>query len=288
MKDRPIHFITFGDGNPLQRSAAFRLNGQAKNTGWFTTTKAYGFETLKKQANWFSRNQRFLTSNIRGLGYWIWKPFLIWQTLLNRPLGDLVLYLDAGYEINQLGSERFFQYIDLANKHLIVSWQLDDQPTSYWTKSLVLQYFGILEGSSVLENPMRESSMHLVKNTEQTRSFYREFSLICCDWDYALVDDSLSKDKESDKFIEHRHDQAIYSLLTYDRGIGEYPTNESYPNDLWDKGIHPRYLPFAAMRNKSGASRLGPNAEVKSASLAYFTFIESRLADKGWGDEIIQ
>jgi len=92
-----VHFITFGDGDPLARSASLRLKSQAQSTGWFKTTRAYGLATLLSDSTWFKTNGEFIIKHRRGFGYWIWKPFLIWRTLMSRPLNEFVIYLDAGY-----------------------------------------------------------------------------------------------------------------------------------------------------------------------------------------------
>lgn len=282
-----VHLITFGEGDGLQRSAALRLKNQAITTGWFETIRAYGIATLMKDRTWYENNKKFLHSNPRGFGYWIWKPYLIWKTLINIPTNDILLYLDAGYEINPLGKERFEQYIELVENKYIVGWQLQDQPTSFWTKADVLRYFGLANTSQILELPQRESSFHLAKNNATTRSFYRDFSLICCDSNYSLVDDTPSIDQEQLVFREHRHDQAIFSLLTYEQSIGLFPNNESYFTEQWNSGVHPSKYPFAAMRNKSGASRLESIKNVKSYVPAIYTDLENKvLAGWHWGDGI--
>jgi hypothetical protein len=240
-----------------------------------------------KDDKWFENHHKFLYSNTRGFGYWIWKPYLIWQTLNNTPPNEYVLYLDAGYEINPKGKERFEQYLELADSNYVVAWQLVDCPTMYWTKAEVLRYFGITNQSLILELPQRESSFHLVKNTRETRAFYRNFSVICCDRNYSLVDDTPSINEEHISFREHRHDQAIFSLLTYEQGIGTFPSAESFFPVEWESGFHPEKYPLAAIRNKSGASQLISNKEVKKWCPAIFRELESNIsAGLQWGDNI--
>jgi hypothetical protein len=45
-----------------------------------------------------------------------------------------------------------------------------------------------------------------------TRNFINEWYEICCN--YHMIDDSLSINKENESFIEHRHDQSVFSLLS--------------------------------------------------------------------------
>ena len=175
----------------------------------------------------------------------------------------------------------------MTDNHLLVAWQLSGEKVKNWTKKVSLNYFGISAESLLNELPVRESSMHIIKNTVLTQSFYREFSLICGDQNFKLVDDSLSDEGEQESFREHRHDQAIFSLLTYQRNIGIFLENESYFADEWKRGTHPRMLPFAAMRNKSGVSMFSSDAKVLEQRPGFFSEIEGGIA-KGshWGDAI--
>lgn len=284
-----VHFVTFGEGNALIRSASQRLKTQAEETGWFSTARAYGLASLMQFPSWYNDHHEFLFHSKKGFGYWIWKPFLIWQTLQNTRLNDYVLYLDAGYEFCQEGEKRFFEYLQLASENLILAWSLPTHINRKWIKSSVLDYFGITNDSYILSESIREAGFCLIKNTSLTRSFFREFSLICCDHKYYLVDDSFDPAQQHRDFREHRHDQSIFSLLSYERQMGVFPINESYFEDEWKLGYHPAEFPFAAFRNRSGFRRFSLPNRVGAYKPGYFTAIESNIQSSGyfWGDNVI-
>jgi len=51
-------------------------------------------------------------------------------------------------------------------------------------------------------------------------------------------------------FVEHRHDQSIFTLLKIVSGRGLAIKNENYFPNLWAKKEHPKFAPIAAFRNK--------------------------------------
>lgn len=278
--NRPVHFITFGDGSPYMRSAAVRLKFQAERSEWFETTRAYGIGTLKRFPDWFKLHSDFIFNTTKGLGYYIWKPFIIWQTLMTRPIGDFVLYLDAGCEVNVQGLERYLFYKSIANVSSLVAWELPGQSNQKWTKSSLLDFFDTDKNADFRIANMREASFFFIKNSSETRSFFREYSLICTYPGYSLIDDVRSHAGEHKEFKEHRSDQSVFSILTYQRNIGLYIPNESYFNREWETGIHPKEFPIAAMRNKSGKPRLTVNCAVYPFEVGFYQELELDLQTK--------
>ena len=62
---------------------------------------------------------------------------------------------------------------------------------------------------------------------------------ICCD--YHMIDDSLSIHKELESFIEHRHDQSVFSLL-------------SKKYNIFNTGLDEKCIKY--IRNRTGISKL--------------------------------
>ena len=58
---------------------------------------------------------------------------------------------------------------------------------------------------------MRQASMIFIKKNNTTLEFVKEWYNLSCN--YHFIDDSPSILKNDDTFKEHRHDQAIFSLL---------------------------------------------------------------------------
>ena len=45
-----------------------------------------------------NKNKKILDAP-KGIGYWLWKPFIILETMKNISEGDVIVYSDSGIEI---------------------------------------------------------------------------------------------------------------------------------------------------------------------------------------------
>ena len=94
-----IYFITFGGGGKNYIEAGERLIRQARKTGFFNKTILYTDKQLHMDTSFWKKHGKFIDNNKRGYGYWLWKPYIIKKTMDMMILGDILLYLDCGFEI---------------------------------------------------------------------------------------------------------------------------------------------------------------------------------------------
>jgi len=78
--------------------AAARVERQAENMGLFDDFKPYD-ETML-DSDFRSRFESKLRDDIRGFGYWCWKPQVALQALAQMQDGDVLIYVDAGCHLN--------------------------------------------------------------------------------------------------------------------------------------------------------------------------------------------
>ena len=161
MSDPAIHLISYGDGDYRYTRSAIRLCEEALKLNWFSSIICWNLELLRAaDPAWVSTHEEFIGNNIRGHGYWIWKSKIISLSLQNIPEGDILVYLDAGDEINAAGKDRFFEYINLVNNCSFLIFYLNGKNLSIreWTKHSLLKYFGInRENQILLDTPQMES-----------------------------------------------------------------------------------------------------------------------------------
>lgn len=153
----------------------------------------------------------FLLKNIdimqlkRGAGYWLWKPYIILKTLNEVPDGDIVLYLDSGaYVIEQL--DKLFNSFN--NKDIIVFENF--HPNRKYVKRYLLQKMN-MDNEQVRNTTHLQAGFIAIKNSKVARDIIAEWLEVAQDKD-ALTDSQ--SDNEYPQFIEHRHDQAILSLIS--------------------------------------------------------------------------
>ena len=94
-----------------------------------------------------------------------------------------------------------------------------------WTKGDVLDYFGVRENVEVLNSGQYSGGVFLVKKTKRTMAFYERYQAIA-ENQFSFFDDSPSKSENEPGFREHRHDQAVFTLLCIKEGIKTLSTCE--------------------------------------------------------------
>jgi len=57
------------------------------------------------------KHSEFIRDNPHGYGFYIWKPKIILDTLLNMEDGELLFYCDSGAHLNPKGVSRFQEYL---------------------------------------------------------------------------------------------------------------------------------------------------------------------------------
>lgn len=217
-----------------------------------------------------------LTPEERGFGYWCWKPQILLQALSRLDFGDVIQYSDIGSHLNPQGVKRLGDYFEITSQSLtgvlafsagrsLKSFSYDDRfipdwPDSEWTKGDLLDFFGVREMPNILESSTIQSGAFFIKKTPSTIEFLHEWLNVFYT-DFALVDDSPSKSPNFPGFKEHRHDQAIFSILCKLRGVFTlsasefwYPVKTGSPKGDWnalrDFPIHAkRDLDFGIIRN---------------------------------------
>jgi hypothetical protein len=162
----------------------------------------------------------------RGFGYWCWKPQIILQTLEKMSDGDILQYTDVGCHLNKNGVERLNKYFEIANlsKTGILAFQAaknsDNKKLSpapnwlvkYWTKGDVFDYFGVRNNQAIYNTGTVIGGVIFIKKTPVSLAIIEKWLQVYYD-NFSLADDSLSKSPNFKGFIQHRHDQSIFSII---------------------------------------------------------------------------
>ena len=246
--------VTFGDGGAAWTRAAKRLSREVTFSNLLSgiDVATLGSDLLGEE---FSRrvSKRWLQENRRGSGYWVWKPFLIRNTLLN--LGseeEGVLYLDAGCTFNSgvEASETLRDYLQKTGEMGTLFFELECQPEFKWSKSDLFKRFG-LEGKAFTHTNQRHSTAHFWARSSNTMDFLDEWIELSLEDNFRYLDDSKSLSADLAGFVEHRHDQSILSLLSKAKGLTAIGDTTWHHPDWSASGSA---SPIWATRNKSAVS----------------------------------
>jgi hypothetical protein len=107
------YFITFGAGTPGYNNRVKVLANQANELKWFDYVIGYNGTDLVADNIFWSTHGNFILKNKRGLGYWLWKSYLIKKTLEKMNENDVLLYCDVGCELNQHGKTKLDEYYNI-------------------------------------------------------------------------------------------------------------------------------------------------------------------------------
>lgn len=223
------HFLTFGSEHYKGRVSP--LCEQVKKLQIFNYIWGITDDHLKKDSQFWEQHKEHIEKNSRGYGYWVWKPYLIWVIMhCNMKDDDILLYLDAGCEINPQGKNRLLEYFDMVSEDpvgILAQIIIGTSQERRWTKSDIFDYLNTWEYK---EEFQRASGIILFRKTPASINFVRDWYIACCN--YELVSDKPSKIPNDPTFVENRHDQSMFSGLCHIYKVKSIP-DETYYED-WD------------------------------------------------------
>jgi hypothetical protein len=151
----------------------------------------------------------------RGAGYWIWKPYILLDTLNSVPEGTLVIYTDAGIRYITSAASLFAQANDA---DILLFHNPGGGPQSTWTKR---DCFVLMQADTpeFWHLPQLDAAIQIYRVGTQARRFVGELK-------QAMRDPRILTDQPNecglpnfDDFRDHRHDQSVLTVLAHRYGI---------------------------------------------------------------------
>jgi uncharacterized protein YndB with AHSA1/START domain len=195
--------------------------------------RAWSREAIRQ--TWLYRLHREVLDSPKGSGYWLWKPFIISETLKEMQPGDLLIYADAGIEITADLSPlfRIVDQIDL----LVFAGHYDDvgapgpNVCSKWTKR---DCFVALDCDEprYYDARVTDASCLLLSRSDRAWAFVREWLLYCSQTQLLTDAPNVCGLPNLPGFIAHRWDQSILSLLAHRDRLELFRHPSQYGNHL--------------------------------------------------------
>ena len=281
-------FMTFGGPTEGYHRRVHTLCQQARQFPMFTHIHGFTETDLQADEVFWKQHGAFIEANPRGYGYWLWKSYLILRTLSQLQENDVLLYVDAGCTLNVEGLPQMEEYMNLVRQNFfgMVAFQLDSNCSiGKYTKRAVLDWFheknaalGTESGTELgtelgtgsgtgrtnsLERSGREwfndaieqsgqyiGGVVLLKKTSFTMQFMEKWYHMSHASNYTWLNDTKIGE-ENPMFIDHRHDQSIYTLLikTFEANH-ELPPIVTLPDEtfFYPDWTHGRPYPIWATR----------------------------------------
>ncbi|MDT8308000.1 MAG: hypothetical protein RQ866_00605 [Bacteroidales bacterium] len=192
----------------------------AKYIGGFDRVIGYGIDDIDKL--FFSKYENILSQE-RGGGYWLWKPYLIRKTMAQLSEGDCLFYSDAGAYFLK-NANVLIDELENSNQD-IMAFELpliEEQ----WSKKELFINMKCESGAYCKSNHIA-ASLILIKKTNKSINFVEEYLEYACN-EINITDLHDTNVVQKKHYIEHRHDQSIFSLLYKKYGFRPFKDPTQY------------------------------------------------------------
>ena len=197
--------ITFG--NSIFRRQIELNRKSALEVGEVDEHYAYNPHDLDEA---FKKKNKEILSRGRGSGYWLWKPYIINKTIIEKlNYGDYLIYIDAAM-------------IFMNSSHLLIDF-LKENNASMWFNRLTLKERKFSKRDAFIimgvdkpyysETNQYMAGIQIYKKSDYTIKFIQEWLNYCQDKRIITDDKNTLGEHNYQGFIENRHDQTALSLL---------------------------------------------------------------------------
>jgi hypothetical protein len=219
-----VTLVSFG--NDTFYGPLSSLKRESQDFPMITNTAFYTDKDLKNIPEFWERHGSFIENNKRGYGYWLWKSFIVLHTLSKMENGEILCYADAGCTLYKDGINRFIDYIKIVehSNHGVLSFRMTHLQKTYTKMDTLLK----IDNGETKDKGQIAATAFFIRKCDKIMELIKEWYDICCDNKYHWIDDTPSTIPNDETFIDHRHDQSVFSLLLYKYGT-DMLDNETYP-----------------------------------------------------------
>lgn len=173
----------------------------------------------------FFRRHHDVAGRRRGVGYWLWKPFIILDLLKNVTDDDVVIYWDVGrgrgYKFRTAVGP-LVDWVRAADNGFLPGAYIPQRgPNSRWTKRDCFVLMNCDE-KKYWDHCQIQATFSVWRRTEKSLAFLQEWLDCCCDTRLITDDPNTCGLPNLAGFAEHRHDQSILTNLVLKHEIACY------------------------------------------------------------------
>ena len=200
-----LKIISFGSDDEYIRLAEKTVKS-IKNLYSKATIQVFSDKNIPRKMNDYAETYK------RGYGYWIWKPFIIKESLEKLKEGEILLYVDGRSGLKKSGKPiKWLDYFMQESKLDIACWQMVHKEM-HWTNGDIISAFKLNLNSELLKTGQFATTFHAYRKNKKTLNFVNEW-LNFLKNNLAICRDEQSINLNHRKFMENRHDQSVFSLL---------------------------------------------------------------------------
>jgi hypothetical protein len=202
----PVYLVSYADGHEVFYRNQFALSASVLGRG---VDVIMNYRRPMLDPDFIKKNAAILKEK-QGAGFWLWKPWIILNTMRQAPENAIIIYADTGcvFKVSLI------PLIDLTKKHGILLCEYEDKKVyGYASKKTKREVFIQLgaDNPQYYNKPALWAGFLMLKNTPESRAFIQQW-LSYCENPQLLIDGPSTK-AELPEFQGHIHDQAILTVL---------------------------------------------------------------------------
>lgn len=217
-----VHLVGFSTPNFAKSHALLNKSARKhgiKNIINYTSDDIVGTE--------FYAENKAIFALKKGYGFWLWKPYIILESLKKINAGDILIYADAGVEI----IENLSPVIDICqNKEDILLFHSHGSLNRHYCKRDVFTFMDC-DAPPYYDEQQIQASFMLLKKTEKNVLFVEEWLNYCKN--VHIIDDSPNVNGKENLagFLRNNADQSVIACLQVKYGIKAYrnPSQQGVP-----------------------------------------------------------
>jgi len=149
----------------------------------------------------------------RGAGFYLWKPWVVHYALESIHEGEFLLYADAGCRVSTSLDAFHSWFEDLKGPRCILLHKMTPNAEHRWTTQAAARAIGATEEDML--SPQRAATYLLLRKCAESSAFIDAWMHFAKTRPDLFSDAYDAETRRSDmKFIDHRWDQSILSLLS--------------------------------------------------------------------------
>jgi hypothetical protein len=213
IKINKMYFLTYNDDSGNYDKDIQKLVDSVKKYSYCEIIVFH-----KKDINpYFIQNNQNIFNHSKGGGYWLWKPYIIKETLDKLKEGDILLYIDSKYYF----TEPFKNLFTNKMHQDIIIWKNKPNEPHYvlkqWCKMEVIQKYNMYHATFMDNYEICWGGAMILRKSNNIKSLISRWLDICCNENN--ITDKESSFPNSSDFIDHRHDQSLLSIVLHEFNI---------------------------------------------------------------------
>lgn len=201
----------------------------------------YTQEELKTTKFW--EKNAYILGQKRGAGFWLYKSYLLLQTLNDLSENDIVMWSDAGLRVIESLDplyNLFLQRPELSRVIFRVPWVGVQHIAKMWTKRDCFILMNADE-SKYWNATMTNGAISLWKKNDENIVILNEWLRYCKDARVITDSPNICGYPNFSEFRDHRHDQSILTILSVKYNFELFRDPTQWGNEEKDKFTNSNY-----------------------------------------------